>query len=120
MAGSLTERRSTDLSDRDWYIQETFGFDRCDACRAVPIEVRATILVPKEIVARRNPIGVALGFYGDVVRMRGGAPYLLVKKHRACVACRKSLFSVLQHTYPDSAVVLLEEPPTDRIVVAVG
>lgn len=121
MAGSLVERRSSELSDRDWYIQETFGFDRCDACKAIPIEVRASILVPKEIVAKRNPIGVQLGLYGEPVRMRRSTePYLMVKVHRACVLCRKSLFQVLMSAYPDSAVAILEEPPTNRIVVACG
>ena len=120
MAGSLVERRSCDLTDRDWYIQETFGFDRCDACKAVPIEARATVLVPVSIVAARHPDLVAIGHYGQPMRTRTGELYFTVAKHRACAPCKKALFSMLQSCYPDSACVILEEPPSDRIVVPVG
>lgn len=120
MAGSLTERRSSELTDRDWYIQETFGFDRCEACNAVPIEVRVTVLVPTSIVAAKHPERVAAGAYGAPVRTRSGELYFTVAKHRACTACRRALIQMMQARYPDSAAVIVEEPPSDRIVVAVG
>ena len=117
---SLTERRSADLSARDFFIQETFGFERCESCNGVPLEARATVLLPASTVKAQDPTGVLLGRYVQPTRTPSGELYFTLRRHRACAACKKAMIQMMQSRYPDTAAVIMEEPPSDRIVVAVG
>ncbi len=124
--GTCTERRYKELTAREWWVQEIFGTRGCDSCGARPIDILAHVTLPETRVGLMDPIGLALGKYGDPVAFKpklATERYYAVGMLAACRDCKKAMEQVLAHRtssrgdFGSSAYVTFDRPPTDRLVV---
>lgn len=122
--GTGTERRSSDLlSDREFFIQETFGQERCEACNALPVCTSATIYLPESEVKKRDPDGFWLGRYGSAIRIpktMSSERYYTFTSHRACAACEKEMERMIHTQYPSYGFVEFTRAPRDRLILRAG
>lgn len=122
--GTGTQRRSKDLiSDREFFIQETFGQERCEACGDMPICVRATIYLPESEVRERDPDGFWLGRYGApwrIPKALSSERYFTFTHHRACALCAKEMERMIHARYPSYAVAEFVRAPRDRLILRAG
>lgn len=119
MGASLTFQPSKSLSDRDWFIQQTWGLKRCDACGNCPVNVQAAIYMPQSAVMRLDFEGLFVGKYGEGIRMKrrvSAERFFFIGNRYACADCEKSLAQLLAHTLDSSAYVdFIRPPPARRI-----
>lgn len=122
--GTGTHRRSKDLiSDREFFIQETFGGERCEACNEIPVVVKAVVYLPEKDVRERDPNGFWMGNYGapwKIPQSLSSDRYFMFAEHKACVRCSKEMERMIATMYPSYAYAEFTRAPTDRIVLRVG
>lgn len=121
--GSLTFQPSKSLSDRDWFIQQTWGLKRCEACGGCPVNVQASIYMPLSVVQRLDMTGLLLGKYGDGFYLKkkfSTERWFFIGNRYACADCEKSLSQLLAATLDSSAYVDFIRPPPARRIISLA
>lgn len=119
--GSRTERRSSELNNTEFFIQEIWGDKRCSFCNASPVVIEGRASLPESKVNLTDPIGVLAGKYGSPLRFKEKLTtelYYTVEVKFACHACKKGMEQGFAHKYGDSAYVIFDRGATDKLIVS--
>lgn len=118
--GTCTERRSSELTDTEFYRQEIFGAQPCDLCGARPISLLALVALPESKLLLRDALGVIFGRYGQPLALKKSLAtedYYHVAEHAACERCAKTMEQTVAHknVYGDSAYVVFDRGSQNRM-----